>query len=187
MAYNGRHPNLYDNMTEEERREMRILDNIIHRHGPVPTAATTSVEPNDGGGGGGGGVSSPTHVVLADDSSSSDDDDDDDENAAMLEDAGLVFKRPVILQAGLRDEFQGRQVRAVRCGAVVVCVPGDCVARCVAFHFQRCAVQATADALGAAAADDVRRGLGVAVVVVGWLGATSPGGQPILRFDGGEQ
>jgi len=91
MTYNGgRHPNLYENMTAEEKDEIRMLDSIIHRR-------DETTAPGAG----------PSQVVLQDDTTS--DEDDDDENTAMLEDAGLLLKRPVILQGGLRDEFLGRQ------------------------------------------------------------------------------
>ena len=119
MSYNGRHPNLYDGLSEKEVEEIRVLDSIIHRREPplasVGGGADGSVSGNGVAGGDedeakddGGVVGvAPSQVILADDSSS--DGEDEDENAAMLEEAGLLFKRPVILQEGLRDEFQGRQ------------------------------------------------------------------------------
>lgn len=50
-------------------------------------------------------------VLLADDSSSSDDEQNDTKaTTSLLKEKGLFFERPIILQDGLRDEFQGRQV-----------------------------------------------------------------------------
>jgi hypothetical protein len=115
MTYNGRHPTLYNSLSEQDIQELRTLDSIIHRRDLAPFSAG-SPGANGGGADGGGAdggaaddAAAPTQVVLADDSSSDDEGDEDGENAAMLEDAGLVFKRPLILQGGLKDEFQGRQ------------------------------------------------------------------------------
>ena len=99
MAYNGRHPNIYDTLSEAEKLELDRMNAVLHRQELEEAKQAKLTTKNN---------SNNDNATLEDDSS--DEEDDAGERQAMLKDAGLLFKRPLILHGDLKNEFQGRQM-----------------------------------------------------------------------------